>query len=293
VLRLPDILMAGPEKSRHLHVNGSLLRDERYGDFIRCQLPVQLSGGVLLVFGAWVRVGAEDFDRAQTLWDTPEFAGQVFEGTLANSIQPWGEGLLEATVTAVVRVADEIPYVESSDHELANAMVGGEWDRDKILGLFTHALPIPVRVQLDERWSVERSAELAGRIHEGMQQFATDDGSRRVQVTVLVPDRQLGIAEQLAALREGTPWVHENDQLLEPTPNGVRHAIWYGTNADGREHFRLHGLVVAEESTVVVGCEFDDLADLPWAQHVWRSVAANDVSAAESEETAHAAESAS
>jgi hypothetical protein len=101
------------------------------GDFVRVLLPVQLTGGFTVTFGAWLGVSRDDFLRAFKMWWAPEYSRLRLDGLLANAIPPWG--LLGEPVEAGVRDPDETPYCErSSSRELARVL-NDEWPHEDVL----------------------------------------------------------------------------------------------------------------------------------------------------------------
>ncbi|WP_182909569.1 DUF2199 domain-containing protein [Microbispora sp. H13382] len=266
---LPDAALTVPETARHW-ANGELLRVEDDEWFARCLLPVRLSGELLLVLGTWIRISGADFARARTLWDEPEYAGLVLTGTLANGIGPWGEDLLGAPVTAVVRDVDEIPSVDSSDDELLSHVLHTVWNRDHVLRCFEHPLPVPVQTALDERWSIERTAGLAARVVEGVWQFAGPGRTAHAKISIHAEDGTP--AELLATLTHGAPHVDAGHQVTEEHAGGLRHAFWLTSSEEGGTRHELYGYVIQDGQALRLACLYEEPGDLRWAQHVWRSV---------------------
>ncbi|MEV6108973.1 DUF2199 domain-containing protein [Streptomyces sp. NPDC051940] len=269
---LPDAVLEAPEEARE-KVNGWLLRVAGAGAFARCLLPVRLSGGTELVIGTWLRVDEDDLRRAAEVHESPEYADLVLRGTLANAIRPWGDGLLSAGVTARVRDTEEIPYAETSDDALAGRILGETWDRDEVLRAFGHPLPVAVRARLDENWSIERSAGLAGRVENSTHQFGAQD--RAVYVDVFTDHDRRPAEEFLEVFVAQSPPVPEDQRLTERAEDGtLRHAFWHeGPDDAGRIRQNFYGFVVRPGSALVMGCFFDEAELLPWARHVWRSAA--------------------
>jgi hypothetical protein len=61
-------------------------------------------------------------------------------------------------------------------------------------------------------------------------------------------------------------------ELTETTDETHRYAFWRPALGDGRILHNLHGYVAIPGDILHLVCVYDDPADLPWAQHVWRSV---------------------
>lgn len=264
---LPDVAL-GASKWARRHVNGGLLRVLGRGRFVRCLLPVQLSGGLELVLGTWMQISGSDLRRAYASWEKPAYAELRLTGTLANGIMPWGDDLLGADLTAVVRNIDEVPYADASTNPLLSRVLHTRWDRDEVLGCFGHPLTVPVQTRLDGYWTIERSAGMEARVVNNASQFSS--GDRHVHVELLELPSGRTQPESLAALLDCAPGVDATQQLTETVPGGVRHAFWRTT--DGRQPHELHGFVIRGRDGVALACRYRDARDLAWAQHVWRSV---------------------
>ena len=136
---LPDPVLASEGRE---HVSGAWLsHDDAWssvmmqipgvGPFVRCLLPIRLSGGHAVTFGVWVGVSPDDLQRAFRLWWAPEYAELVIEGLLANALPGWG--MLAAPVRATVRNPDETPYcTRSADPSLARLLTE-EWPHEQVL----------------------------------------------------------------------------------------------------------------------------------------------------------------
>lgn len=210
-----------------------------------------------------------DAERALAVWDEPEYVDLVFTGTLANAIKPWGEELLNAPLTATVCNADEIPYVQTSDHPLLSHLLHTVWDRDHVLR-FGHPLPVPVRTPLSEQWSLERSSGMAPRVVNGTSQFAGP--GRTVQAEVLTGPAHVTAAELLASLTQGAPSVDAAHEVTEEHQGALRHAFWLASTSHGPTQHELYGFAVQGNEAVALAFVCDDPSDHVWAQHVWRSI---------------------
>lgn len=115
---------ADPDESVMLQVPG-------VGPFVRCLLPVHLTGGYTVTFGVWLSVAPEALQHTFRIWWEPEYSDLVLDGRLANALP--GFGLLAASARASVRHPSQTPYVEvSSDPALARVLQE-EWSHDEVL----------------------------------------------------------------------------------------------------------------------------------------------------------------
>ncbi|GGZ97484.1 DUF2199 domain-containing protein [Streptomyces echinoruber] len=269
---LPDAALTAPEEARHTLGPSALLRVEGIGSFIRCLLPLALTGGIELVLGVWVETDEDTLRRAAAVWEDPAYAELVVRGGLANAVRPWGESILGAPVTARVAHDDELPYVVEGHDGTARRLLTETWDRDHVLSRFPHQLPVAVRTPLDDEWSVERSAGLAGRVADGVHQFAGPD--RSVAATVFRDDSPGRAPEDfLAALLQGGPEAPPAQRLTEHLPDGLRHAFWLTPDDHDRPRHELYGYTVARDgSAAAVFCTHESADALAWAHHVWRSL---------------------
>lgn len=133
---LPDCVRdAGEASLRYAGGLRALLEADGVGCFVRCRLPLALTGGTSLVVGTWVRVGESDFGAAQRSWESFGYEELVLAGTLANAVPPFGDELLHAPVTLGVGDRDELPYVTGSDRPDVARVLETVWDRDSVLGV--------------------------------------------------------------------------------------------------------------------------------------------------------------
>lgn len=137
--RLPDPVLTLPDQERtegtwlsDADVNSSVMMQvPNLGAFIRVLLPVHLTGGNRVTFGAWLGVDPAELGRASAVWWQPEYAGLEFEGRLANALPGWD--LLAAPAQAAVLNPDETPYIVSStDHEF-NHVLCDQWPHQDVL----------------------------------------------------------------------------------------------------------------------------------------------------------------
>ncbi|MCX5208663.1 DUF2199 domain-containing protein [Kitasatospora sp. NBC_00240] len=272
---LPDAALDVPEETRHEVGVGALLRVDGVGSFIRCLLPVRLTGGTELVVGTWLRISDDDLDHAHRIWEDPAYRELVLRGTMANAIKPWGDELRDAPATIVVRNPDEIPYVEDSDDDLLRRILTTTWGRDDVLCCLAHPLPVPVRTPLNEHWSIERASGLSARVVDGTHRFLAP--GRTVHADVFADQSRRSPKEFLAALLSGAPMVPLEQQITEDTPDGIRYAFWTVSTPGGRTQYELYGFTVHHSGTAAgVVCMWDERDDLAWALHVWRSVRSED-----------------
>jgi hypothetical protein len=254
------MLALSPAEREATWGNEHLRAVEGIGAFVRCLMPVRLTGGGAVEYSVWLRVTVEALRHAGEIWEAPEYADLRLEGTVANAIQPWDD-LLGAPARAEVRDPESIPWLVADEGTLMHRVLHDEWDRDDVLSRLPYALPTPVRQRIAGHWSLERSAGLELRHHEDRISFGGPGRTVHLDPQSTPP----GAAPD-EVIHQLTTDVPRDGELAEPG----RYAYWH---ADPVVH-NLHGYVAVPGRVLHLVCVFDDPADLPWAQHVWRSVLA-------------------
>ncbi|ROQ33587.1 hypothetical protein EDD98_2615 [Streptomyces sp. PanSC19] len=271
---LPDVAFELPEEARRSPGPSALLALDGAGFFVRCLLPVRLTGETELVLGTWVEVDEETFLHTAAVWeDEAAYPGLVVRGRLANAVRPWGEEVLGAEFTGRISDPGELPYLVEGNDPAAVRLLGETWDRDHVLARFPHPLPVAVRTDLDEGWSVERTAGFSARFENGADQFAAADRSVAVG---LFQDTEPGRTAEgfLAALLERAPEVPEGQHHTERLPDGgVRYAFWFAPRDTGRTRHELTAYAVEPDGSAAgLFCSYEDPGQHAWALHVWRSL---------------------
>ncbi|GAA3350599.1 hypothetical protein GCM10020358_77160 [Amorphoplanes nipponensis] len=265
----PDPMLALSAEDREAAWgNEHLKAAEGVGAFVRCLMPVRLTGGSTLEYSVWLRVPAAELRHASEIWETPEYAGLRLDGTVANAVQPWPD-MLGAPAGAEVRDPEAIPYLTAAEGTLMHRILHDEWDRDDVLSRLTYALPTPVRQRITQRWSLERSAGLALLRHQDRVYFSGP--ARTVHLDPLGTPPESAPADMVRELTADAPRDRDGE-LTETTGEAYRYAFWRPALGDGRIVHNLHGFVAVPGSVLHLTCVFDDPADLGWAQHVWHSV---------------------
>ncbi|MFJ8162437.1 DUF2199 domain-containing protein [Streptomyces sp. NPDC096136] len=270
---LPDAALGLPEEAIHRLGVRALLRVDGVGSFIRCLLHVRLSHDTELVLGAWVQVDDATLRRAHAQWEEPEYADFAFTGTFANRIQPWGDDLLGAEVATRVADPDELPVVTDVRHPVAARVLTEVWDRDEVLSRFPHPLPVGVRTDLGDGWSVMRDAGLTAGFADGYDHFNAPDRTAAVSLKRDdVPGRTQ--ADFLTALLSGAPDTRPAQRLREEMPDGgLRYAFWLTPQNNGRPRHEFYGFTLYPSGTGAgIFCTHEAPDTLAWAQQIWRSL---------------------
>ena len=248
--------------------NEHLRAAEGIGAFVRCLMPVHLTGGSTLEYSVWLRVPADMLRHASEIWEAPEYADLRLEGTVANAVQPWTD-MLGAPARAEVRDPESIPWLVADEGTLMHRVLHDEWDRDDVLSRLTYPLPTPVRQRITANWSLERSAGLELRRHEDRVYFSGP--GRTVHLDPLGTPAGTTPADMIRELTADAP-ADRDGELTETDGDMLRYAFWRPALGDGRIVHNLHGFAAVPGAVLHLVCVFDDPEDLGWAQHVWRSV---------------------
>lgn len=136
---LPDPVLDLPDRERspgawlsHGDASSSVMMQvPGVGSFVRCLLPVRLTGGHAVTFGVWVGVAPGDLQHAFRRWTAPDYADLVLDGRLANGLPGWG--FLAAPVRATVRDPEETPYCTDSPDPGLQRVLTAEWPHEDVL----------------------------------------------------------------------------------------------------------------------------------------------------------------
>jgi len=137
--RLPEPVLAAPEReltegtwmSHETPEVSVMMQVPQVGCFVRCLLPVHLSGGFEVRFGVWLGVAPDDLQRAVRVWWEPEYSQLVLDGRLANRLPIWD--CLAAPARASVRSAHATPYISGSADALLSQVISEEWPHEPVL----------------------------------------------------------------------------------------------------------------------------------------------------------------
>jgi hypothetical protein len=131
--QMPDVVWDLAPDERTQRVSGSrtlIVVDDDTG-FVRTLLPVRLDRGSVR-FGIWISIDPDAARNAAPLWDAPEYLSLRFTGHIANRLEPWGDSLLGAGVTAVPKIEAELPYIVDGD-PVVQSLLHRAWPRDEIV----------------------------------------------------------------------------------------------------------------------------------------------------------------
>jgi hypothetical protein len=92
--RLPDPVLSSPDQERAEGtwmtdpdpIEAVMMQVPHIGPFVRCLLPVQLTGGYKVTFGVWMAVHPDELQRIARAWHAPEYNELRFDSWLANAL---------------------------------------------------------------------------------------------------------------------------------------------------------------------------------------------------------------
>jgi hypothetical protein len=133
---VPEPVLSIPEEERAALTWGNdvLMRVEGIGGFVRILVPVKLSGGYTVTYGAWLSVEYSDLLRAWEVWeDNSAYEQLQLKGVLANMLPGWeSETYIKPVETAVLNV-EHTPYAVDSPDEFMRRVIQDEWPHEFVL----------------------------------------------------------------------------------------------------------------------------------------------------------------
>lgn len=133
---VPEPVLSIPEKERPALTWGNdvLMRVEGIGGFVRILVPVRLSGGYTVTYGAWLSVEYADLRLAWEVWkDDSRYQQLRLSGVLANMLPAWeSETYIKPLEAAVLDLA-HIPYAVDSSDDFMRRVIRDEWPHEVVL----------------------------------------------------------------------------------------------------------------------------------------------------------------
>jgi hypothetical protein len=109
------------------------MRVEGLGGFIRILVPVNLTGGYTVTFGAWLSVESDDLRRAWEVWEDPAYADLRFDGVLANMLPGWESETYQKPLEVAVLKVEHTPYAVASSDDFMRRVLHDEWPHEDVL----------------------------------------------------------------------------------------------------------------------------------------------------------------
>jgi hypothetical protein len=132
---VPEPVLSIPEAERPALTWGNdvLMTVKGVGGFVRILVPVKLSGGYTVTYGAWLSVDYETLVRAWQLWTEPAYEQLRLSGVLANMLPGWEDETYVKPVEAAVLNIDHTPYAVDSSDDFMRRVLMNEWPHEEVL----------------------------------------------------------------------------------------------------------------------------------------------------------------
>lgn len=133
--RLPEPVLSVPEEERPARTWGNdvLMQVQGVGAFVRILIPVRLTGGYSVTYGAWLSVHPDDLRHAWEEWTAPTYGALRLGGVLANMLPGWESDTYVKPVEAKVLNIEEVPYAVSSPDDFMRRVLKDEWPHEFVL----------------------------------------------------------------------------------------------------------------------------------------------------------------
>ena len=133
---LPEPVLEVPEQKRAALTWGNdvLMQVQGVGAFVRILVPVKLTGGYKITYGAWLSVHPDELRHAWEVWTAPEYRELHLRGILANKLPGWESETFIKPVEAAVLDVEDVPYAVGSPDEFMQRVLKNEWPHEVVLG---------------------------------------------------------------------------------------------------------------------------------------------------------------
>jgi hypothetical protein len=133
--RVPEPVLSIPEEERAALTWGNdvLMQVEGIGGFVRILVPVKLTEGFKVTYGAWLSVASDDLRRAWEVWTDPAYADLRLVGVLANMLPGWESETYVKPLEAAVLNVEQTPYAIDSPDDFMRRVIQDEWPHEQVL----------------------------------------------------------------------------------------------------------------------------------------------------------------
>lgn len=132
---VPEPVLSIPKDERAALTWGNdvLMQVKGVGGFVRILLPVKLTGGYTVTFGAWLSVDSPSLRRAWELWEDERYKDLRLSGVLANMLPGWEDETYVKPIEAAVINTEHTPYAVASSDEFMSRVLNDEWPHEFVL----------------------------------------------------------------------------------------------------------------------------------------------------------------
>ena len=134
--KLPEPVLAIPKEEREPRTWGNdvLMQVQQLGNFVRILVPVKLSGGYTVTYGAWLAVAPADLHHAWEVWTDKDAYPQLrLNGYLANMLPGWEDESYTKPLETAVLNPEHTPYAVDSPDEFMRRVLHDEWPHEVVL----------------------------------------------------------------------------------------------------------------------------------------------------------------
>ena len=133
---VPEPVLSIPKEDRAALTWGNdvLMQVKGVGGFVRILVPVKLTGGYTVTYGAWLSVESADLRRAWEVWqDDRSYQELRLNGVMANMLPGWEDETYVKPVEAAVIDIQHTPYAVDSRDEFMRRVIKDEWPHEFVL----------------------------------------------------------------------------------------------------------------------------------------------------------------
>ena len=133
---VPEPVLAIPEEERAALTWGNdvLMQVQGVGGFVRILVPVKLTGGYTVTYGAWLSVESADLRRAWEVWQDDRLYEELrLNGVMANMLPGWEDETYAKPVEAAVINIEHTPYAVDSPDDFMRRVIKDEWPHEFVL----------------------------------------------------------------------------------------------------------------------------------------------------------------
>ena len=132
---VPEPVLSIPKEERAALTWGNdvLMAVKGIGGFVRILVPVKLTGGYTVTYGAWLSVDSPSLQRAWELWTDEGYKDLKLNGVLANMLPVWEDETFIKPIEAAVINVEHVPYAIASSDEFMSRVLNEEWPHEVVL----------------------------------------------------------------------------------------------------------------------------------------------------------------
>ena len=132
---VPEPVLSVPKEERAARTWGNdvLMQVQGIGSFVRILVPVKLTGGYTVNFGAWLSVHPNDLRHAWEVWREPAYKELRLQGLLANMLPGWEDETYIKPLETAVLDNEQVPYAVDSTDEFMRKVLLDEWSHESVL----------------------------------------------------------------------------------------------------------------------------------------------------------------